>query len=370
MNIVQFCLLITVIFFVISSVVDITNMQAVIRGKRINIYNNSGQKVRNIKPDGGTYIGLSLLFDFFLFVASVGAVLAYKYTTNWWALFGAFLIGYAGCGMINKRIYSLPDLESQKEEKKMSIFKMPTGKELDQMLDQLSDEDKKKIAEKFEKDVQKEDQHKEKQTEKEVQEAVHHYVNLNLSPIFSPVYLKSKLGCDTLTMYHVINKLADQGKISMFLQLACPKCGKLINYDKLEDIPDPAVCPHCGEKIEDPTLKINLLCKRIDNEIKIVDVVDQLQSGTTIFPVDLAYRLNESIEMTYKVLEDLYKQHKVSSFLEYHCQHCGHLIDYSSIADIPPTTHCSECGIDVNSHEVMHKAVLLYRKLKQYNKST
>lgn len=364
MNIVQFCLLITVIFFVISSVVDITNMQAVIRGKRINIYNNSGQKVRNIKPDGGTYIGLNLLFDFFLFVASVGAVLAYKYTTNLWALFGTFLIGYAGCGMINRRIYHLPDLEPEKEENKMTTFKMPTGKELDKMLNQLSDEDKKKIAEKFEKDVQKEDQHKEKQTEKEVQEAVQHYDNLNLSPIFSPVYLKSKLGCDTLTMYHVINKLADQGKISMFLQLECPKCGKFMNYDKLEDIPDPAICPHCGEKIEGSVLKVNLLCKRIDNESKIVDVVDQLQSGTTIFPVDLAHRLNESVEMTYKVLEDLYKQHKVSSFLEYQCQHCGHLIDYPTIADIPSTTHCSECGTDVSNHEVLHKAILLYRKLK------
>lgn len=364
MNIVQFCLLITVIFFVISSAVDVTNMQAVIRGKRINIYSNSGQEVRNIKPDGGTYIGLSLLFDFFLFVASVGAVLAYKYTTNWWALLGAFLIGYAGCGIINRRIYHLPDLEPEKEEKKMTTFKMPTGKELDKMLNQLSDEDKKKIAEKFEKDVQNEDRHKEKQTETEVQEAVQRYANLNLSPIFSPVYLKSKLGCDTLTMYHVINKLADQGKISMFLQLECPKCGKFMNYDKLEDIPDPAICPHCGKKIEDPVLNVNLLCKRIDNESKIVDVVDQLQPGTTIFPVDLAHRLNESVEMTYKVLEDLYTQHKVSSFLEYQCQHCGHLIDYSTIADIPSTTYCPECGTDVSNHKVLHKAILLYRKLK------
>lgn len=369
MNIVQFCLIIAGIFFAISIVVDAENLQKVIRGKRINIYNNSSQKVRNIKPDGGTYVGLSLLFNLFLFVGSVGAVLVYKYTLNWWAMLGTFIVGYTGCGIINKRIFNLPDLEPQKEEGKMATFKIPTGKELDKMLDQLSDEDKNKIAKAFKQDVQKEDQHKEEQTEKEkeevrVQEAVQHYTNLTLSHIFSPVYLKDRLGCDTLTMYHVITKLSDQGKISMFLQLECPKCGRFINYDKLKDIPDLVICPNCSEKIEEPALKVNLLCKRTDEDSKIVDVVDQLQSGTTIFPVDLAHRLNESVAMVYKALEYLDKQHKVSSFLEYQCSHCGHLIDYPSIGDIPQTTHCPECGTDVNSHEVLHKAVLLYRKLK------
>ena len=368
MDIVQLCLIITGIFFVISVIVNISDLQAAIRGKRVNVYNNNGQKVRNIKPDGGTYIGLSLLFDLFLFVCSMGAVLVYKYTLNWWTLLGTFVIGYTGCGIINKRIFNLPDLEPKKEDKNMATFKMPTGKELDKMLEQLSDEDKKKIAKAFEKDVQKKDQTK-SLTEKEneelrVQEGVEKYDTLTLSHTFSPVALQQKLNCDRLTMYHVINKLANQGRINIFLRLECSKCGKLMDYQGLEDIPDTVACPKCGEKIEDPALKVNLLCKRIDNESKIVDVVDQLQPGTTIFPVDLAHRLNESVDMTYKILEDLYKQHKVSSFLEYQCQNCGHLIDYPTIADIPSTTHCPECGTDVSNHEVLHKAILLYRKLK------
>lgn len=36
-------------------------------------------------------------------------------------------------------------------------FKMPTGKELDQMLDQLSEKDKKEIAAQFKKDAAKEE---------------------------------------------------------------------------------------------------------------------------------------------------------------------------------------------------------------------
>lgn len=36
-------------------------------------------------------------------------------------------------------------------------FKMPTGKELEQMIDQLSEQDKKEIAAQFKKDAAKED---------------------------------------------------------------------------------------------------------------------------------------------------------------------------------------------------------------------